>query len=85
MFARRYVKSNNFSILLSLLFIRFLTGAGIDLYVPSLPFISHSFSISKGVVQLTIGLYMLGYAVGQIFLGILSDAGLFFSNLIYVL
>ncbi|MCK4869738.1 MAG: multidrug effflux MFS transporter [Gammaproteobacteria bacterium] len=65
--------SRKYGILFLLLIVRFLTGAGIDLYVPSLPAISGYFSVSDHMTQLTIGLYMLGYAVGQMFLGVLSD------------
>jgi MFS transporter, DHA1 family, multidrug resistance protein len=53
--------------------ITFLMGMGVDLYVPSLPAIGNYFGVGSHAVQLTIGLYMLGYSVGQIFLGILSD------------
>jgi len=52
----------------------FLMGMGIDLYVPSLPAITNYFGGHQSLVQLTIGLYMLGYGIGQIFLGILSDS-----------
>ena len=48
-------------------------GMGIDLYVPSLPAITHYFHAPRQVVQLSISLYMLGYGVGQLFLGVLSD------------
>lgn len=66
------VQKNNILILLFL--IPFLLGTGIDLYVPSLPAIAHYFNVSNHLVQLTIGLYLLGYAFGQASLGILSDS-----------
>lgn len=53
--------------------IPFLVGSAVDLYVPSLPHIATSFQVAKNLAQLTIGLYMLGYGVGQFFLGVLSD------------
>lgn len=51
----------------------FLLGTTIDLYVPSLPAIAAYFHVANYLVQLGIGLYMLGYAGGQIVFGILSD------------
>ena len=48
-------------------------GCSVDLYVPSLPAIVHSFHVDNNLVQMTIALYMLGYGLGQIVLGILSD------------
>lgn len=63
-------------IYLNLLFILapFLMGAGIDLYVPSLPAITHFFDTTTRAVQLTVGFYVFGYALGQGILGILSDS-----------
>lgn len=51
----------------------FLLGTGIDLYVPSLPIITNYFHTTNHLAQLTVSLYMLGYSVGQLFLGVLSD------------
>lgn len=51
----------------------FLMGMAIDLYVPSLPTVANYFHVPDYLVQLSIGLYMLGYAAGQMVLGILSD------------
>lgn len=52
----------------------FLVGIAIDLYVPSLPDIVRYFHTSTHLVQFTISLYMLGYGIGQLMLGILSDS-----------
>jgi DHA1 family bicyclomycin/chloramphenicol resistance-like MFS transporter len=56
------------------IFVPFLMGIGIDLYVPSLPAIKHYFLVPTHLVQLTIGFYLLGYGAGQVFLGVLSDS-----------
>lgn len=56
-----------------MLIIPFLMGIGVDLYSPSLPAIADYFHANSNLVQATIGFYMLGYAVGQMFLGVLSD------------
>jgi predicted MFS family arabinose efflux permease len=53
--------------------VAFLLGCGVDLYVPSLPIITRYFGTSSDLVQLSISFYMLGYALGQVILGILSD------------
>jgi MFS transporter, DHA1 family, multidrug resistance protein len=53
-----------------------LTGLGplsTDMYVPSLPAIGHALSAPTAQVQLTISSYLVGFAVGQILYGPLSD------------
>lgn len=49
-------------------------GLGVDLYVPSLPQIALYFRSIDSLVQLTVSLYLLGYGIGQIILGVLSDS-----------
>jgi DHA1 family bicyclomycin/chloramphenicol resistance-like MFS transporter len=53
-----------------------LTGLGpmsTDMYVPSLPAIGHALHAPTAQVQLTISSYLIGFAVGQILYGPLSD------------
>ncbi len=52
----------------------FILGFGIDLYAPSFPAIKASLHTTSQFVQLTIATYFLGYVVGQLFMGPLSDA-----------
>jgi MFS transporter, DHA1 family, multidrug resistance protein len=47
----------------------------IDLYVPALPDIARSLAASDAEVQLTISVYLVGFAVGQLAYGPLSDRG----------
>ncbi|WP_159065775.1 MFS transporter [Gorillibacterium timonense] len=61
------------SVLLLVFLIPFLMGLGIDLYAPSLPMLTQHYHSDPGSIRLTIGLYMLGYGLGQIGLGIASD------------
>lgn len=61
------------SVVILMMAIPFLLGMGIDLYVPSLPHIANYFNTSSAAAQFTISIYMLGYATGQLILGILSD------------
>jgi MFS transporter, DHA1 family, multidrug resistance protein len=44
-----------------------------DLYLPSLPSITSAFGTTVSRVQLTLSVYLLGFAVGQIFYGPISD------------
>lgn len=62
------------NILILMFVVPLLMGMGVDLYVPSLPAITQYFNTKINLVQLTISLYMLGYGVGQSFLGFISDA-----------
>lgn len=66
------IQKNRIMVLLFL--IPFLLGTDVDLYVPSIPQIERYFDTQKHFVQLTISFYMLGYALGQVLLGILSDS-----------
>jgi Bcr/CflA subfamily drug resistance transporter len=51
-----------------------LSGASIDIYVPSLPAITNHFGVSVQFVQWTIPSYLIGYSLAQLFCGALSDA-----------
>ena len=44
-----------------------------DMYLPSLPVMVQEFSTDVSTVQLTLSVYMVGFAVGQLFFGPLSD------------
>ncbi|MGB9384331.1 MAG: MFS transporter, partial [Pseudolabrys sp.] len=44
-----------------------------DMYLPSLPDIARQLDASTAQVQLTISAYLIGFAVGQIFYGPVSD------------
>ncbi|MCP3941758.1 MAG: multidrug effflux MFS transporter [Desulfobacteraceae bacterium] len=50
-----------------------LMGMGIDLYIPSLPWIVKSLHTNKEMVQLTIAIYLAGNAAGALFFGVVSD------------
>ena len=51
-----------------------LTGATIDIYVPSLPAITAHFGVPAQLVQWTIPSYLIGYSLAQLFCGAFSDA-----------
>ena len=53
-----------------------LTGLGpftIDMYLPAFPQLREEFSVADGQVQLTLAATTLGFAMGQLFVGPLSD------------
>lgn len=54
-------------------FIVTISGIGVDLYAPSLPAIANAFSVPDAYSKLTISTYFIGFGVGQLFFGILSD------------
>jgi DHA1 family bicyclomycin/chloramphenicol resistance-like MFS transporter len=51
-----------------------LSGATIDIYVPSLPAITTHFGVPDQLVQWTIPSYLIGYSLAQFFCGAFSDA-----------
>lgn len=53
--------------------INFISGISIDLYAPSMPAIAIYFHTTQMAVQNTIGLFVIGWAVGCILWGILFD------------
>lgn len=51
-----------------------LGGMSTDIYLPSLPALSHYFGVSKGLVQTTVTSYILALGLSQLVAGPLSDA-----------
>lgn len=50
-----------------------LMPLAIDMYLPALPIIATEFGVSNGKVQMTLSTYILGFAIGQILYGPISD------------
>jgi DHA1 family bicyclomycin/chloramphenicol resistance-like MFS transporter len=44
-----------------------------SMYTPSMPAIAHALGVDPGMVQATLSIYLVGFAVGQLFYGPLSD------------
>jgi len=44
------------------------------MYLPAMPQIAHEFAVSAGSVQMTLNLYILGFAIGQLVYGPLADS-----------
>lgn len=70
----QYSLSQKRNIYFLVFMVPFLIGLGVDLYVPSLPVITDFFHTKASLVQYTVSLYLLGYGIGQVVLGILSDS-----------
>lgn len=51
-----------------------LMPLSIDMYLPAMPQIAHEFAVSAGSVQMTLNLYILGFALGQLVYGPLADS-----------
>ncbi|GEA59916.1 Bcr/CflA family multidrug efflux MFS transporter [Vibrio comitans] len=51
-----------------------LTPLAIDMYLPAMPAIADDFGVTPGDVQITLTIYTLGFAVGQLFYGPLADS-----------
>lgn len=59
-----------------MLFIIFLTVVGqltIDIYLPALPNMVHDLNTTKQLVQLSLTMFLVGYAFSQLFYGPISD------------
>ena len=48
-------------------------ACGLDIYIPILPEMTHIFHTSSSMIQLTMSLFLLAVAIGQLFIGPLSD------------
>ena len=51
-----------------------LMGMSIDLFAPSLPGISSSLKIDPSTSKMVISIYLIGYALGNFIIGIITDA-----------
>lgn len=66
-------KAENFTIFLASL-INSLGGIAIDLYAPSIPSIGRALQTSQAVMLNTITIFLVSYALGQLFFGLFSDS-----------
>ena len=60
-------------ILMTIIFMDFLTGMEFDLFVPSFPELQNHFQLSASWVEALLSSNFLGYCISLIFLGALSD------------
>ena len=67
------LRPGTFGLTLLLAMLTALGPLSMDMYLPSLPDISHALAASAARTQLTISSYLIGFAVGQVAYGPLSD------------
>lgn len=51
-----------------------MSGFATDIYIPSLPGMTHALSISNSQAQLTLSLFLISYGLSQLFIGGLLDS-----------
>lgn len=67
------LKRNTLALTIVLAFLTALGPLSTDMYLPSLPSIAQDLSASAGQTQLTLSVFLFGFAVGQFFYGPISD------------
>ncbi len=67
------LRPGTFALTLLLAMLTALGPLSMDMYLPSLPEIAHALQAPTAQVQLTISSYLIGFAVGQLIYGPLSD------------
>ena len=58
---------------IAVIFIEFLAGMEIDIFIPSYPELQKEFSLSPAIVQLCLSLNFITYCVGSLYAGALGD------------
>lgn len=67
------LKSDTFALTALLAALTALAPLSTDLYLPALPDIGHAFGVAPAQAQLTLSAYLVGFAIGQIAYGPISD------------
>jgi DHA1 family bicyclomycin/chloramphenicol resistance-like MFS transporter len=69
-----HLKPDTLAMTVMLAFMTALGPLATDLYLPSLPHIGAALDASPAMVQLTLSAYLIGFSIGQIVYGPISDA-----------
>lgn len=67
-------KNSSLGLVVILGLLAMLMPLSIDMYLPALPQIAREFAVPAGSVQMTLNVYILGFALGQLFYGPLADS-----------
>lgn len=67
-------KNSSVGLVVILGLLAMLMPLSIDMYLPALPQIAREFNVSAGSVQMTLNIYILGFALGQLIYGPLADS-----------
>jgi len=70
----RQEKNSSVGLVVILGLLAMLMPLSIDMYLPALPQIASEFGVSAGSVQMTLNIYIFGFAIGQLFYGPLADS-----------
>lgn len=70
--ARRF-RPHTFAATLTLGLMTAMTPLATDIYLPAMPSLARDLGASAATTQLTLSIFMLGFALGQVFYGPLSD------------
>lgn len=70
----RKEKNSSLGLVVILGLLAMLMPLSIDMYLPALPQIAREFAVSAGSVQMTLNLYIFGFAIGQLIYGPLADS-----------
>ncbi|MDU4092159.1 MAG: Bcr/CflA family multidrug efflux MFS transporter [Pantoea sp.] len=70
----RKEKNSSIGLVVILGLLAMLMPLSIDMYLPAMPQIAKEFGVSAGSVQMTLNLYILGFALGQLVYGPLADS-----------
>lgn len=72
--SNRSVLDVSVSVVIALALLMGATAFAVDSSIPAIPATAKFFNVPVGVIQATIGYYLLGYALGHIPVGFISDA-----------
>ncbi|CAK9885412.1 MAG: Bicyclomycin resistance protein [Candidatus Erwinia impunctatus] len=67
-------KNSSVGLVIILGLLSMLMPLSIDMYLPALPDIARQYAVSSGSVQMTLNLYIVGFAFGQLVYGPLADS-----------
>lgn len=67
-------KNSSVGLVVILGLLAMLMPLSIDMYLPALPQIAKEFAVPAGSVQMTLNVYILGFALGQLFYGPMADS-----------
>ena len=71
--ARQEVKGHDWRVLAVLSMLMAFASISTDLYLPAMPAMEREFSTSAGMIEWTVSGYLIGFSLGQLFWGPVSD------------
>ena len=65
--------ANHINLIILLAVLSSVAPMGIDTYIPSIPDIASAFNVGIEKIELSLSVFLIGFSIGQIFGGPLSD------------